>query len=95
MIDTYLLVALSFSVGAVLLYWRKKRKFDRLNEHGIEAYTSYAEKVKTNATDTILLWVGCASIIGGTIILMLTNYSALGWVLFTIFTVFLITKWRR
>ena len=69
MIGNYLWFVLLMLFGAWLLYWRKKRKFDRLNEQGIEIFRSYPKKVKAVAFDTLLLWMGCVSIIGAVIVL--------------------------
>ena len=73
MVGTYLLVATFMFFGAWLLYWRKKRKFDRLNAHGIEKFESYRAKAKAEAFDTLLLLLGCASFISGVFMLMEIN----------------------
>ena len=69
MIGNILWAVLLMLFGSWLLYWRKKRKFDRLNEHGIEIFISYPKKVKAVAFDTLLLWTGCVSVIGAIIVL--------------------------
>ena len=61
MISVYLWIASSMLFGAWLLYWRKKRKFDRLNKHGIEVFGSYPDKAKSEALDSLLLWIGRAA----------------------------------
>ena len=54
--------------GVWLLYWRKKRKFDRTNEQGVEVFGSHLKKVKAEAFDTLLFWIGCGSLIGTVIV---------------------------
>jgi hypothetical protein len=69
MISAYIWFVMLLLFGVWLLYWRKKRKYDRLNEHGREAFGSYLEKVRADAFDTLLLWVGCVCLIGAVIML--------------------------
>ena len=69
MTSAYLWFVLLMFFGALLLYWRKKRGFDRRNELGIEVFGSYPKKVRAIAFDTLLLWVGCVSLIGAVIML--------------------------
>jgi hypothetical protein len=95
MTSTYLWIASLMFFGAWLLYWRKKRKFDRLNEHGIEEFGSYREKIKADAFDTLLLWAGCISLISGVFVLIATDYTVLGWLVFAIFAFMLIRSNRR
>ena len=70
MIRTYLLIIILLIVGTRLLYWRKKRKFDRLNEHGVERFGSYREKVAADTFNTVLQWIGYASLIVGFFLIM-------------------------
>ena len=65
MIGSYLWVASLMFFGAWLLYWRKKRKFDRLNKQGIEVFGSYFKKARADAFDTLLLWIGWVSVVCG------------------------------
>ena len=92
MIGVYLLIASSLFCGAWLLYWRKKRKFDRRNEHGIESFGSYQEKIKADAFDTLLLWAGYASFISGVFMLLGITYTSLGLLLATILAIFMIRR---
>ena len=94
MAGTYLLIASLLFLGAWLLCWRKKRKFDRLNELGIEVFGSYPEKAKADAFDTLLLWTGYVSFISGVIVLMSISYTALGWLVFSIL-VFMVVRRSR
>ena len=73
MVGSYLWVTSLIFFGAGLLYWRKKRKFDRLNKQGIEVFGSYLEKFKADAFDTSLLWVGNASLITSVIVLLMIS----------------------
>ena len=92
MIGVYLMIAASMFCGAWLLYWRKKRKFDRRNEHGIESFGSYREKVKADAFDTLLLWAGYASFISGVLILLGISYTSLGLTLFILLIMVMVIR---
>jgi hypothetical protein len=54
----YLWIVVLMGCGAWALYWRKKRKFDRTNDKGIEIYPSYGKKMLGEAFDKLLLWIG-------------------------------------
>ena len=77
------------------MYWRKKRKFDRLNDHGIEKFGSYPEKTKAVAFDNLLLWVGYVSFISGVLVLMTISYTVLGGLVFAVLVVILIRRSRN
>lgn len=77
-----------------MLYWRKKRKFDRLNEHGIEIFGSYLEKAKADTFDTVLLWVGIATFVCGVFVLIGISNIALGWLVFAVLVIILISRNR-
>jgi hypothetical protein len=92
MISTYIWIALLMFFGAWLLYMRKKRKFDRLNEHGIEKFGSYLEKAKANTFDTFLLWAGYLSFSSAVFMLMGISYTTLGWLIFAVLVVIFISR---
>ena len=71
MVGSYLWVTSLMLFGAGLLYWRKKRKFDRLNKQGIEVFGSYLEKFKADTFNTLLLWVGNACLISSLIVFLM------------------------
>ena len=73
---------------------RKKRKFDRLNEHGIEIFGSYLEKAKADTFDTFLLWAGYLSFLSGAFMLMGITYTALSWLVFAVLVFILISRSR-
>lgn len=95
MAGAYLWIVSLMFFGAWLLYCRKKRKFNRLNEFGIEVFDSYPDKVKADTFDTLLLWVGAASLISSVFMLMMADYTAMGWLTFFIVAVFLIRRSRN
>ncbi len=80
MYATFWFISFLFFLGITILYWRNRRKFDRKNEQGIEQFGSYLKKVKSEAFDKLLLWIGNASIITGSglFIYMLIESGDLG-----------------
>lgn len=98
MISSYLWMASLIIFGACLLYWRKKRKFDRTNEHGIEIFGSYLDKAKADTFDALLLWVGVVCFLGGVFLFVGIDITTLGWLIFALFIGFLLigrTRNRR
>lgn len=87
---TYLLIIILLLFGAWLLYCRKKRKFDRMNEHGVEVFGSFNEKAKAEVFDTLLIWAGYACFISGVLVLMGISYTVFGWLFFAIVAIYLI-----
>lgn len=70
MLGTYLWIIVLMTFGGWILYWRKKRKFDRTNEQGVEVFSSYRKKSITKIFDGVLLWVGCGAIIVSAFLIM-------------------------
>lgn len=63
-----LLILLSVAVGGFLLIWNNKRRFNRLNQFGIEQFANYQQKVGARFLDVLMLGggyglLGAASII--------------------------------
>lgn len=89
---TYLGIVIFMLLGAWLLYWRKKRKFNRLNEHGIEVFGSYSKKVKAETFDTLLFWVGCVSVTLSVLMIVATSDAEFVWLALSILIVFLLLR---
>ncbi len=79
MSDIYGLSAALLLLGALLLLWRKKRKFERLNEHGIEVYSSFSKKLTGDGLDSLLLALGSASLAGGALLFIFFDQSIFSW----------------
>ena len=58
MSETEILIAGSAIVGLMLIVWRNKRQFTRLNQFGIEQFASYGHKVRAIALDVLPLGGG-------------------------------------
>ena len=55
-VDIYTVLLTVF--GIVLLFLKGKRRFDRLNQLGIERYASYGQKIGAKLLDGILYSIG-------------------------------------
>ena len=58
MTEMDVLIGTSAVVGLLLIYWGKKRKFSRLNQLGIEQFSSYGQKIGAMTLDALLLGGG-------------------------------------
>src|SRR5450755_1052963 len=69
-----LVLALVLSVRA------KKRRFDRLNELGVERFPSFGSKVRSKSTDYFLIWssIGCG--VAGSVLLAFNHLDSWGWI---------------
>ena len=45
-------------VGVVLLVWKSKRRFGRLNDLSIEQYSTFLQKIRAHLFDGLLYFVG-------------------------------------
>jgi hypothetical protein len=70
-----LVLALVFAVSA------RKRRFDRLNELGIERFTSYGSKVRSKSADYFLIGssIGCG--VAGSTLLAFNHLESWGWII--------------
>lgn len=71
-VDVYcLLLAVA---GLALVYWGKQRGFIRLNQLGVEQFSSYVQKVASKLADGTILIAGYGCI-GGSILVLLTVHA--------------------
>ncbi len=74
MSETDLLIAVCVTSGIMLILWRSKRQFGRLNQLGIEQFTSYRQKVAATALDVLLFSAGIG-LLGAAGIVFLMEYA--------------------
>jgi hypothetical protein len=68
------LILTSTIVGSICLFWQGKRKFKRLNQLGIEQFSSFSHKLRATIFDTLLLGCG-GGLLGGAFLLFLFEYE--------------------
>ena len=68
------------AVAALLAYWKRKRKFDRTNQYGIEQFPSYGRKVRARTTEGVLGFGSLVLLTAGILILGFRFEDSWGWV---------------
>ena len=63
--------------GCVLLFWRSRRKFSRLNSNGIEQHPSHLKMLTSTGLDLMLFSVGTAAMAISALILLLFEQQAI------------------
>lgn len=72
--------AMLLFIGAVLGLKRRKRKFDRTNEFGVERFESYGGKLRARLKDGLLGGSSITLIAAGILILALKYQDSWGWI---------------
>jgi hypothetical protein len=57
--------------GGCLAYWIKKRRFNRINQYGVEQFKGFGDKVIAGSIEKILWWVALSCIFVGAILVIL------------------------
>jgi hypothetical protein len=57
-------------IGGTIIYFLKKSKFSRQNEHGVGIFKDFDEKLVTNMRDSITAFLGRLCVTFGTLSLM-------------------------
>lgn len=70
MTDDEITALICLVAGLLLLFWRGRRKFLRLNSCGVEQFPNYFSKVASSIFDHILFGFGTAFIGASSLILM-------------------------
>lgn len=68
------------AVGGLLAYWKRKRKFDRTDQYGIERFPSYGKKARVRATEGLLGFASLVLLTAGVLIVGLRFEDSWGWV---------------
>ncbi len=85
--------ALLLAIGIVLTLARRKRRFDRTNQFGVEQFPSYWAKLGANMKDGLLLFLSFALLSAGLLILGFRFEDSWGWIVTLpvyVFTLFLL-----
>ena len=78
---TYALLFGFIAVGVASLIWRDKRRYDRTNEHGVQQYRNYWNKIKGESFDTLLSGMGYLGLFAGIFVLLAMDPPLLIWLL--------------
>ena len=63
--------------GSILIFWRSRRKFSRLNSNGIEQFPSHWNMLSATGLDFMLFSVGTAAMAISALILLLFEQQAI------------------
>ena len=68
------------AVGILLAVWSRKRKFERINQYGHEAFPSYWAKLRARTHDGLLLFMSLCLVSTGVLVLAYQNQDTWGWI---------------
>ena len=68
------------AIGAGLWLKRRKRKFDRTNEFGVERFPSYGGKLRSRFKDGFLGFASVFGLAAGILILAFEHQDSWGWI---------------
>lgn len=71
---------LLLALGAVLTLVRRKRRFDRTNQFGVEQFSSYWVKLGVNIKDGALRYISLILLTSGIVILGFRFEDSWGWI---------------
>jgi len=72
---TLVLGIVALSTGVALIYWTKRRQFNRTTKCGTEGFRNYETKVATRFFERIAKWISYALVLLGALFLM-SYYSS-------------------
>jgi hypothetical protein len=58
-------------LGLVLIYWAKKRSFERMTVYGTEQFQSYRHKVGTRLIDALLWGLGSGGLLSAALLIFM------------------------
>lgn len=67
-------------IGAILGFKRRKRRFDRTNEFGVERFQSYGGKLRARFKDGLLGFTSICLLFSGVLILAIQYQDSWGWI---------------
>jgi hypothetical protein len=68
------------AIGAGLWFKRRKRKFDRTNEFGVERFRSYGGKLRSRFKDGFLGFASISLFAAGVLLLAFEHQDSWGWI---------------
>jgi len=92
MSETDIYTAVLTVVGIIFVAWKSKRRFDRMNQLGIEQYANYRRKIGAKILDGILNFVGFVFLVTAAIAFFIEHAQSIPILsaTFTLFIIFLI-----
>ena len=66
-------------LGALLAFWKRKRKFERTNQFGVEQFPSYRRKLTATAMDRLVGFGSFGLLTAGILFLAFRYEDTWGW----------------
>jgi len=71
---------ISLLIGVLLLYWQRKRKYERSNDYGVERLPSYFGLFKARLLDSMLIIAANGALLAGVFMLAFEYVDSWGWI---------------
>lgn len=81
-----------FALGITLIYWAKKRRFERNTIYGTEQFPSYQHKLRTKLMDALLWGLGIGGLLSATLLTFMEYAPAWGFLVLVLAAAFAIEK---
>ena len=79
-------------LGIALVYWTKKRRFERTTIYGTEQFQSYRQKAGARLLDTLLWGLGIGGLLSATLLIFVEYAPAWGFLLLLLAAAFAFEK---
>lgn len=79
-------------LGLVLIYWAKKRRFERTTIYGTEQFSSFQNKLKTRLMDALLWGLGIGGLLSAALLIFMEYAPAWGFLMLLLATAFAFEK---
>lgn len=78
--DTELWTLALMLAGGLLLLWKHKREYSRTNRYGVQEFSGFWNKLRSETFDNTLAGLGYGGILAGALLFAFTDTDAAGWV---------------
>ena len=78
--------------GLTLVYWAKKRRFERNSTYGTEQFPTYPNKVKTRLTDALLWGFGLGGLLSATLLIFMEYAPVWGFLMLLLAAAFALER---
>ncbi len=79
-------------LGIALVYWTKKRRFERTSTYGTEQFQSYRYKIGARLIDTLLWGLGIGGLLSATLLIFVEYAPAWGFLILLLATAFVFER---
>lgn len=80
------------ALGLVLVYWAKKRRFDRTTIYGTKQFSSFQNKLKSRLIDALLWGFGIGGLLSATLLVFMEYAPVWGFLILLLAVAFAFEK---